>query len=281
MNEIILINKPSGLTSRDVINKLSKILKTKKIGHTGTLDPLATGVLVVCVNRYTKLVNDITCLDKEYITTIKLGIATDSLDITGNIINKNDNLPKKEEIIKVLNSFLGKSNQEVPKYSAIKINGKKLYEYARNNIEVNLPIHVITISDIELINFIDDEITFRVKVSKGTYIRSLIRDICYKLNTVGTMKSLIRTKQGAFDIKDCCSVEDVELGNYKSLHLKEVFDYKRIDLSENDYLKVINGNKLEIDESDQKVILYYKDEEVAIYEIKNKIMNPVTMIKIN
>lgn len=280
MNSVIIINKEKDMTSRDVVNKLCKLLHTKKIGHTGTLDPLATGVLVVCTERYTKLVDELTSLDKEYVAKIKLGIETDTLDITGNVINKSNVIPAKEEVEKVLNSFLGKSIQEVPKYSAIKINGKKLYEYAREGIDVELPKHEIEVFDIELLEFINDEITFRVHVSKGTYIRSLIRDICYKLNTVGTMSDLKRTKQGSFKIEDSYTLDDIESNNYKCMKLSDIFDYPRLDLTKEQYEKVKNGNQLETDLSDGFVLLYYNDEEIAIYEIKNKIMKINTMIKI-
>lgn len=280
MNSVIIINKEKGMTSRDVVNKLCKLLHTKKIGHTGTLDPLATGVLVVCTERYTKLVDELTSLDKEYVAKIKLGIETDTLDITGTVINKCNTTPKKEEVIDVLNSFLGKSIQEVPKYSAIKINGKKLYEYAREGIEIDLPKHEIEIFNIKLLDFINDEITFKVHVSKGTYIRSLIRDICYKLNTVGTMSYLKRTKQGKFKIENSYMLKDIEENNYRPLSLSDIFDYPRYDLNKDEYQKAKNGNPLNCDLPDGKVLLYYNDEEIAIYEVKNKVMKVNTIIKI-
>lgn len=280
MNSVIIINKEKNMTSRDVVNKLCKLLHTKKIGHTGTLDPLATGVLVVCTERYTKLVDELTSLDKEYIAKIKLGIETDTLDITGNIIKRSDVIPSKEEVSKILNSFLGKSVQEVPKYSAIKINGKKLYEYAREGRDIELPKHEIEIFDIELLDFLNNEITFRVHVSKGTYIRSLVRDICYKLNTVGTMTALERTKQGKFKIEDAYSLKDVENGNFKSLKLTDIFNYPILDLTKEQYEKVKNGNSLKMDLPDGKVLLNYDNEEIAIYEVKDKIMTINIMIKI-
>lgn len=279
MNSVIIINKEKNITSRDVVNKLCKLLHTKKIGHTGTLDPLATGVLVVCTERYTKLVDELTSLDKEYIAKIKLGIETDTLDITGNVVKESDEIPSKDEVVEVLNSFLGKSIQEVPKYSAIKINGKKLYEYAREGIDVELPKHEIEVFDIELIDFINDEITFKVHVSKGTYIRSLIRDICYKLNTIGTMSSLERTKQGKFKIEDSYTLKDIEDGNYKVLTLSDIFDYQKYEMNENEYLKVKNGNSLKCNLPDGKIVLYYNKQEIAIYEVKNNIMKIIVMIQ--
>ncbi len=279
MNSVIIVNKETNMTSRDVVNKLGKLLHTKKIGHTGTLDPLATGVLVVCTGRYTKIVDELTSLDKEYIAKIKLGIETDTLDITGNIVRKSSVIPSKEEIIKVLNSFLGNSIQEVPKYSAIKVNGKKLYEYAREGVDIELPKHEIEVFDIELLDYIVDEITFRVHVSKGTYIRSLIRDICYKLNTVGTMSYLERTKQGKFKIEDSYTLKNIEDNNYKSLNLCDIFDYPRYNLNEEEYQKVKNGNSLKCDIPDGKIVLYYNKEEIAIYEVKNNIMKIIVMIQ--
>ena len=202
MDKLLVVNKEKNLTSRDVVNNLTKIFNTKKIGHTGTLDPIATGVLVCLFGKYTKLVDLLTSLDKEYIAEIKLGIKTDTGDITGSIIeNKKYNITK-EEIIKVFKEFPSKYKQIVPKYSAVKINGKKLYEYARNNIEIELPKREVSIFSLELIDYEKDIIKFKTHVSKGTYIRSLIEDICEKLGTIGTMNNLIRTKQGGFDIEE-------------------------------------------------------------------------------
>ncbi len=279
-NEIIIVNKPINYTSRDVVNKLNKILKTKKIGHTGTLDPLATGVLVICTNSYTKLVNELTSLDKEYIATIKLGLSTDTLDITGTVISKE--IPKDlniNTIKKFLNSFKGKIIQEVPAYSAVKVKGKKLYEYARSNTQIELPKREVEIFDIDLISYINDEITFKVLVSKGTYIRSLIKDICTKLNTLGTMSKLIRTKQGKFRIEDSYSLEDIENNNYKYHTITDIFDYPIITLNKNDYFKVRNGNKIKLDCKQSKVILTYNNKEIAIYEKDNDLYKCYIMFK--
>ena len=220
MNGIIIINKPIGYTSRDVVNIIGKQLKTKKVGHTGTLDPIASGVLVVTVGRYTKLGNMLTSLDKEYIAEIKLGIKTDTLDITGKVLEEKTFDIKENDIREVLNSFIGKYNMEVPKYSAIKVNGKKLYEYARNNIDVKLPIKEVEIKSIELLEYKDDIIKFKTKVEKGTYIRSLIRDICKKLNTIGTMNNLIRIKQGNFNIEESYTIDEIKNNTFKMLNIK-------------------------------------------------------------
>ena len=210
MNNIIVINKEKGYTSRDIVNIAQKVYKTKKVGHTGTLDPIAEGVLIICMNKALKVAEFITSDIKEYIATLTLGFETDTLDITGKTIYTSSKKVNKEEIQKVLNDFIGKYNQEVPKYSAVKVNGKKLYEYARNNIDVKLPKKEVTIYNIELISDITDN-KFKIKclVSKGTYIRSLIRDIGRKLETYATMDSLIRTKQGEIDISMTSSIKEL------------------------------------------------------------------------
>lgn len=268
-NLILVVNKDKDYTSRDIVNKLSKILNNKKIGHTGTLDPMATGVLVCLTGKYTKLVDLIISLEKEYVAEIKLGIKTDTLDITGNILDKCEVKQfDREEIEKVLKSFIGKSEQVVPKYSAVSINGKRLYEYARNNEEVELPKRMIEIKNIELIDYSNDLIKFKVLVSKGTYIRSLIEDICKKLNTYGTMNSLIRTKQGSFIIENSYSLNDIENNNYISKKLEEVLDLKIVELNNDLYKKVINGNKLSLEYNG--FVLFKKDNnDIALYDFKN------------
>ncbi|HIS17404.1 MAG TPA: tRNA pseudouridine(55) synthase TruB [Candidatus Coprovivens excrementavium] len=272
MNGIIIVNKPQGYTSRDVVNKLTKIFKTKKIGHTGTLDPIATGVLVVCIGQCTKLCDLLTSTYKEYIATIKLGFKTDTLDITGTTI-ETKNIPQlnKETIIAVLNSFLGSSIQTTPIYSAVKVNGKKLYEYARQGQNVELPKREINIKEIKLLSFNKDEITFKTTVSKGTYIRALIDDICQKLNTVGTMSSLTRTKQGSFTIEDSSSLEEIEKNNYKLLSIEEVLtDLEKINIDDNLYQKIKNGSIIDKTFSSNIACLAYKNKIIAIYQTYDK-----------
>ena len=271
MNGILLVNKPIDFTSRDVVNKLTKILKTKKVGHTGTLDPIATGVLVVCVGKTTKLCELLTSEHKEYIATIKLGIKTDTLDTTGTIIEKKDYNVTEEQIIEVLNSFLGDSIQTTPIYSAVKVNGKKLYEYAREGIEVELPKRNINISDIELLSYKNDEIKFKTTVSKGTYIRALIDDICTKLNTVGTMSSLIRTKQGQFTLEQTFTLEDIENGKYELISIeKALSEIETITINEELYNKVKNGSIIPKTFNNDYANLLYNNKIVAIYKTYDK-----------
>ena len=230
MNGILIVNKPYGYTSRDIVNIVSKTLNTKKIGHTGTLDPIATGVLVLPIGNALKVAELITAEKKEYISRVILGYETDMLDVTGKEIKRNKPSCTKEELEEVLKSFLGKSNQDVPMYSAVKVNGKKLYEYARQGIEVTPPtkeIEVYSLEQISDIEYLGDTIEFTIKceVSKGTYIRSLIRDIAYKLGTYGTMKELTRTKQGIFSLEDSHTLEDIQNNNYK-LNKRSTTKYK-------------------------------------------------------
>ena len=272
MNGVIILNKPANITSRDVINQLTKILNTKKIGHTGTLDPIATGVLVICIGKYTKLCEVLTSTYKEYIATIKLGLKTDTLDITGNILNKEE-IPNLSEIqiINVLESFLGKSIQTTPIYSAVKINGKKLYEYAREGKEIELPKREIDIQKIELLSYKKNEITFKTTVSKGTYIRALIDDICTKLNVIGTMSSLIRTKQGNFSLENAYTIEEIAKKNYHLLTLEEVLNnYEKINIDDNLFEKVKNGAIITRTFKEEKACLVYKNKIIAIYQVYSK-----------
>ena len=276
MNGLLLINKDKNMTSRDVINKLNHIFSMKKIGHTGTLDPLATGVMVCLFGKYTKLVDLITGYDKEYIAEIKLGIKTDTLDITGNVIETKKVKITNEDILQVFNEFPKEYMQEVPIYSAVKINGKKLYEYARNQEIIELPKRKVNIYNLELISFNKDIITFKVKVSKGTYIRSLINDLCEKLSTIGTMNNLIRTKQGNFDIKDSYKLEEIAKGNYQFQNIKEFLDYPVIEIPNELIKKVENGNKVEnIFNIEDKVIFTKNNKDLAIYENKNNNLYPL------
>lgn len=271
MNGILVVNKPIDYTSRDVVNKIGGILKTKKVGHTGTLDPIATGVLVVCIGNTTKLCELLTSEYKEYIATIKLGIKTDTLDTTGTIIETKDYNVSENQIKETLNTFLGTSIQTTPIYSAVKVNGKKLYEYAREGKQVELPKREINITNIELLSYKDDEIIFKTTVSKGTYIRALIDDICTKLNTVGTMSNLQRTKQGNFSIEDSYTIEDIQSGNYKLLSIEEsLTNLEQITINEELYNQVKNGSIIDKTFNNDIACLNYNGKIVAIYQTYHK-----------
>ena len=271
MNGILVVNKPIDYTSRDVVNKIGGILKTKKVGHTGTLDPIATGVLVVCIGNTTKLCELLTSEYKEYIATIKLGIKTDTLDTTGTIIETKDYNVSENQIKETLNTFLGTSIQTTPIYSAVKVNGKKLYEYAREGKQVELPKREINITNIELLSYKDDEIIFKTTVSKGTYIRALIDDICTKLNTVGTMSNLQRTKQGNFSIEDSYTIEDIQSGNCKLLSIEEsLTNLEQITINEELYNQEKNGSIIDKTFNNDIACLNYNGKIVAIYQTYHK-----------
>lgn len=269
MNGVLVVNKEKDYTSRDIVNIISKTLKTKKVGHTGTLDPLATGVLVVTIGEATKISELLTSSFKEYIADIELGIETDTLDITGNILKEETVFKTKEEIENILSSMIGSYDQEVPIYSAVKINGKKLYEYAREKEEVELPKRKVEVKQIELLNYRqkEEKVFFKMRclVSKGTYIRSLVRDIATKLNTIGVMTDLIRTKQGKFNIEDAYTLEQIKQG--KS-HLIKIEDALDIDIVEvDDYLKekIQNGSILE-NRYPKDTVLFKQNTALAIYK---------------
>ena len=280
MNGFILVNKKKDMTSRDVVNYLTKILNTKKIGHTGTLDPFAEGILLVAVNKGLKVVKLLNYKDKEYIAKVKLGIKTDTLDITGNILEEKKEKLNKEELAPVLKSFIGKYSYEVPIYSAIKVNGKKLYEYARNNQKVELPIKNSYIYDIKLIDFKDNSFTFSVKVSNGTYIRAIVRDISKKLNKLMTLEELTRTKVDNLLIENSYTLEDIKNNNFKLLKINDLLNYKEVELGRDLEDKVLNGNKIKLDEKDN--ILFIKEkEEIAVYTREEcDIFKVLAMIKV-
>lgn len=272
MNGIIIVNKEKGYTSRDVVNKISKLYNTKKVGHTGTLDPIAEGVLIICLNKALKVAEYITADDKEYIAKLQLGYLTDTLDITGKVINKSSVKITEEQFKEALNHFKGKIKQQVPIYSALKVNGKKLYEYARNNIEVELPIKEVNIYSIELLdfNYQDQTATIKTHVSKGTYIRSLIRDIGNYLNTYATMTNLTRTKQGSIDIKKASTLKEIEENKHKVYRIKDILNIPTITIEDNNLLtKIKNGSNIDLNTTKDKVLLLdNNNKEIAIY-IKN------------
>lgn len=276
MDGIVLINKEKNCTSRDVVNQVSKILKTKKIGHTGTLDPIATGVLVLCIGKATKLVEVITSYDKEYEAEVILGIKTDTKDITGEILKEEKAIISKENIEECLKKMIGTYNQTVPIYSAVKINGKKLYEYARNNEEIELPKRKVTIKELKLISDITyekEKTKFKIKchVSKGTYIRSLIEDIATNLNTIGTMENLKRTKQGNFQIASANTIQDIENNKFKIYSIEEILEkFYKIEMTDDLYFKIKNGSIIKNNYNHDIVAFTKNDKVIAIYKEYSK-----------
>lgn len=262
MDGILLIHKEAGMTSHDVVMKVRKLLHTKKVGHCGTLDPDATGVLVLCVNKATKAIQFLTADSKEYIAVLSLGKSTDTYDASGKVVEEKE-FTGIDRVKEVLDSFIGKQSQVPPIYSAIKINGKKLYEYARENKEVDIQPRDIEIKELELLDIKDNEITFRVLCSKGTYIRSLCVDIACKLGYPGHMKSLIRSQSGDFKLEECYRLEDVENGHFQLVSMDEAFaHFDRIEVDES---IVIHGKKIKSDIDHEVAVYSYEGKLLAVY----------------
>ncbi|BEO95365.1 tRNA pseudouridine(55) synthase TruB [Fusobacterium polymorphum] len=277
MEGIIVVNKPKGITSFDVIRKLKKILKTKKIGHTGTLDPLATGVMLMCVGKATKLASDLEAKDKVYIADFDIGYATDTYDIEGKKIAENIIEVSKENLEQSIKKFVGNIKQVPPMYSAIKIDGNKLYHLARKGIEVERPERDVTIEYINLLDFKDNKAKIETKVSKGCYIRSLIYDIGQDLGTYATMTALQRKQVGDYSLENSYSLEQIEemvLNNdFKFLKtVEEIFSYDKYSLqTEKELTLYKNGNTVKIKENleNKKYRIYFQDEFIGLANVEN------------
>lgn len=269
----ILVNKKRDMTSFDVVSKISKLFGIKKAGHTGTLDPLAEGLMVILLGKATRLSLDITSKYKEYIAGVYLGYETDTYDITGKT-TKVKEVPKNIDIEKTLSTYNKTYMQEVPIYSAVKVNGKKLYEYARQNLEVSLPKKEVTIKDIKLLAEEKNMFTFKVTVSKGCYIRSLIRDISISLNTLGTMTSLKRTKIDNLKLKDAYTIDEIEKAKFKLLEIDTLFSCPKIKVNKELLSKIKNGSKLEniYNIEDKVIFIDNKSNVKAIYYNDNNIL---------
>lgn len=285
MNRIFILNKPLEFTSQDAVSKLKKILNQKKAGHTGTLDPMATGVLPILVGETTKLSKYLVEHKKTYIAVLKLGTCTETGDSEGKIIEEKkvniENLTK-DKVEFVLNEFLGKQIQTPPIYSAIKINGKKLYEYARNGIEVEIPKREIEIYNIKLIKLDknEKEIEIEVECSKGTYIRTLCEDIAKKLDTIGYMKNLTRTKVNNFKIENAITFEELEKNKdnkewliSNSYAMEEIFDYlPKLELNDRKKELFLNGVQLTFKEKDGLYNIYNNKNYMGTGTIKNELL---------
>ena len=278
MDGIIIINKPKNCTSHDIVRKAKKVFN-EKVGHTGTLDPNATGVLPLLVGKGTQIAKYIINHDKIYEAVLKLGEKTDTADIEGSILETKkvpEESLKTEKVKQVLNSFIGKQEQTPPIYSAIKVRGKKLYEYARKGENVEIKPRQIEIYNMELIE-IDVQnktIKFKVECSKGTYIRTLCENIAEKLDTVGYMKDLNRTTVGEFSIDDSIKIEELENGEYNNFStIEEYFkNYENINLNEKKLQLFLNGVQLTLNFEDGIYKIYYDNKFIGIGTIKNKLL---------
>ena len=271
MDGIFLVNKPAGVTSRDVVNKLSKQLGVKKIGHVGTLDPFATGLLVVVVGKGTKIAPFLEKVDKHYIATLKLGIKTDTLDLEGKVIDEKPVPELNKEIVdSALKSFVGKLEQVPPMFSAIKCNGVPLYKLARSNIEVERKVRTIEIYKTRLLNLKNDEIRFSVKCSKGTYIRTFGEQIAEKLGTVGHLIKLKRTKVGQFDLKDAC--EPNKIIRERLINCVDALSHMdTIEVDNKIAIDIKNGKTIELTNHAQQVLFVDENRNaLAVYEKINE-----------
>lgn len=244
MDGIINIYKPSKMTSHDVIYKVRRITGIKKVGHTGTLDPDATGVLPVCIGSGTKLADMLTVSDKRYTAVMRLGVVTDTQDLTGNVLRETSHNVTKADVESVLPDFTGDIKQIPPMFSAIKVNGKKLYELGRKGIEIEREPRHVTIYGIEILDFAGNDVKLDVKCSKGTYIRTLCHDIGAALGCGAAMASLVRTESAGFSINDSVTLEELEKKGAESyiIPVEEMFDYKKVSVGGEMLRKVLNGN---------------------------------------
>ena len=290
---IINVNKPKGLTSHDVVSRLRKILKIKQIGHTGTLDPMATGVLPICVGKATKLIQ---YLDnsKAYRAYIKLGMKSDTYDIEGQITEENKVSFDLDKIQSILTEFKGEITQKPPMYSAVHYKGKRLYEYARKNIEIlDIPERKVFINKIELIDVLDKNSEHPVLIvdivcSAGTYIRSIANDAGLKLGYGALLSDLARTKAGKFFIDNCVSLEDIkesyETGNIDNIIINpiNILDIKQFKIDESLLEKIKNGQPLRIQDNNnfsenEKVLLVLNNSLIAVSEFREDKIFPTNV----
>ena len=281
MDGVILVNKEKNWSSFDVCAFIRRKFNIKKVGHIGTLDPFAEGLLVVFLGKGTKMIPYFEGLNKEYVGTLTLGKKTSTYDLTGETIEEKDIVPfTKEELINALNSFLGEQEQLPPIYSAIKKDGKPLYYYAREGISIEVKKRLINIYSLDLISFEKDSITFKAKVSKGTYIRSLGNDLAIKLNNLGYLSSLTRTKIGDFALSQSKHIK--EINEEDIISLDKIWNHGIYNIDDSLLSKVKNGNKLKIPKDqidDDLILIKNKDEILAIYK-KEQSLNDVNIYKI-
>ena len=294
MNGIINVYKERGFTSHDVVAKLRGIVKQKKIGHTGTLDPDATGVLPVCLGNATKLCDMLTDKSKEYVTTMRLGFCTDTQDISGEVLETKEVSVTEENVKEAVLSFAGKYEQIPPMYSALKVNGKKLYELAREGIEIERKARSIEIFAIEILDISLPDITMRVHCSKGTYIRTLCHDIGLKLGCYGTMVTLERIKVASFLLENAYKLSEIEK-KVKEEKLEDIltrtedmFEFTSVRVAPPFEKLLFNGNPIYLNQivekirigNKEQVKVYAKDKFCAIYECDEakNILKPENML---
>ena len=274
INGIILINKERGISSNSVVNKVKHLLGADKAGHLGTLDVLGEGLLPVTLGKGTKLFDYFLNKDKVYRTVFKFGYTTTTLDLEGEVTNKNDKAVTLDELNQVLCNFIGKQNQMPPIYSAKKINGKKAYQLARSGaIEINLKPKEIEVYSIDVTKQLDfNTYELNIHCSSGTYIRSLCRDIANSLSTYGVMLSIQRTKCGNFPIDNAYTLDDIKDGKFQIISLDSIFDYSIVNLSQSQSERLLNGVLISFIGKDGLYKAYLNDEFLGITEVKDNFM---------
>jgi len=290
---VINIYKEKGITSHDVVNIVRKSLDNIKTGHTGTLDPEAEGVLPICIGKATKIADYIASDIKEYRAELLLGVSTSTQDITGEVLKKSDVDIDFELIKKTIMSFIGEYWQIPPMYSAIKVNGRRLYEIAREGKEIQRKKRLVNIFDITLNSLNSDRVDFTVLCSKGTYIRTLCSDIGEKLGCGGCMASLVRTKSGRFCLEDSIKIDDfIKIASEDKINEilisidNVLYDYPKIVVCEAGSKYLYNGNKISINFTDKKVFVENKKalvydscgKIVGIYQSYGDYIKPLTML---
>lgn len=292
LNGILVIDKDKGMTSADVVYHLRRVLHIRKIGHAGTLDPEVTGVLPIAIGQATKLIEMMHTRPKEYTGTGLFGYSTDSYDATGTVLKEKKLIQpfSGAEIQENMNKFVGEIVQVPPIYSAVKVNGKHLYEYAREEIEVERPQRKVEVKQYDLtkepvfdINTGQESFDFKIKCSKGTYVRSLVNDLGEKLDCPATMTYLRRTASSGFDITQAVKLKEIEENPKKATELIQPIDaffkeYTQVDLTEEKWLKVKNGAGISLETNAKKVALRYNKKVKAIYEKKGKLYRPSLML---
>ena len=280
MNGIVIVDKPEGWTSQDVVSKLRGVLHTKRIGHGGTLDPMATGVLPVFVGRATRAVEFFEHAEKTYVAELRLGITTDTEDITGSVLEEKTVAVTAEELEKVFDAFRGEISQVPPMYSAIKINGQKLYDLARKGQEVERKSRKITIFRLECLGFSGDTAKLLVHCSKGTYIRTLCKDIGEALGCGGCMASLRRVGAGTYTEADCVSLTELVNGENPERYLRPVESmfthYPSVELTENQEKRCRNGNSFSLSLADGTYRAYSKSGEfLMLAKVESGVMSTI------
>ena len=267
------VYKPKGKTSHDVVAILRRVTKIKQIGHTGTLDPFAEGVLPICIGKATRLIEYLKD-DKAYIGTVKLGSSTTTYDTEGEGVKFSDKVVSEQDIEECLKSFRGEIEQFPPIYSAIKVNGKKLYEYARKGEDVEIKPRKVVIHKLDMVSFSPEtrELELYIECSKGTYIRSIANDLGEKLGTYGHLIKLIRVKAGHFRIENSVRLEEIdteEKVKNKLIEPLDYLDYPQYEIGEVELVRISNGNSIQVPLQDGLVILTTKNKVAAVAEVEN------------